>query len=104
MRIIFPPPGFFVNDPRLTIHVNGWCAYAGSFRTGLDVGFPAVPGALTIVTRIDVLGLGREKVYSLLATERRALELTLEYSRFWGNFAASPRVRFVPLAPQPAYR
>jgi hypothetical protein len=97
MRIVFPPPGFFVNDPRVTIHVNGWCAYAGGFASGIDVKFPVVPGALTVTTRIEVLGIGREKVYSTMAVHGHALELMLEYSRMWGNFTGTPKQRQVPL-------
>ena len=56
MRIIFPPPGFFVNDPLCTIHVNGWCAYSGSFVSGLDVRFPVVLGPITVKTRSRRVG------------------------------------------------
>lgn len=97
MRISFPPPGFFVNDPHVTIHVNGWCAYTGSFRSGFDVRFPVVPGLLTVTTRIDVLGIGRNKVYSITAAHGQAVEVALEYSRMWGNFTGAPAVRHVPL-------
>ena len=97
MRIIFPPPGFFVNDPLCTIHVNGWCAYSGSFVSGIDVRFPVVPGPLTIKTRIEVLGIGREKVYAAMAVHGHALELVLDYSRMWGNFTGDPKQRQVPL-------
>jgi hypothetical protein len=97
MRIVFPPPGFFLNDPRVTIHVNGWCAYAGGFVSGIDVKFPVVPGPLTVTTRIEVLGMGREKVYSAMAVHGHALELMLEYSRMWGNFTGTPKQRHVPL-------
>ena len=97
MRISFASPGFFVNDPTLTIHVNGWCAYAGSFRSGFDVRFPVVPGPLAIMTRIDVLGMGRTKTYNVIATHGHAVEVVLDYSRLWGNFTGTPAVRQVPL-------
>lgn len=97
MRISFPPPGFFVNDPTVTIHVNGWCAYAGSFRSGFDMRFPVVPGPLTVATRIDVLGIGRNKTYNVMAKHGHAVEVTLDYSRMWGNFTGSPAVRHVAL-------
>ncbi len=97
MRIIFAPPGFFVNDPLVTIQVNGWTAYAGSFVSGLDVRFPVVPGPLTVKTRIEVLGIGREKVYPAMAVHGHALDLVLEYSRMWGNFTSTPKQRQVAL-------
>jgi hypothetical protein len=97
MRIVFAPPGFFLNDPLLTIHVNGWQAYAGSFARGLDVRFPVVPGPLAVRTRIEVLGIGRDKTYAAMAVHGHALEMVLEYSRLWGNFTSVPQQRQVPL-------
>ncbi len=52
-----PAPRFIVNDPLCTIHVNGWCAYSGSFVSGLDVRFPVVPVPLTVKTRSRRVGL-----------------------------------------------
>jgi hypothetical protein len=97
MRIAFPAPGIFVNDPRLTVLVNGWCAYDGSFKNGFDVRFPVTPGPHLIVTRINILGMGREKHYTVMATHGHATEVWLDYSRFWGNFTGSPRLASVAL-------
>jgi hypothetical protein len=96
MRITFPPPGFFINDPRLTVLVNGWSAHDGSFKSGFDVRFPVIPGYLTVQTRIAVLGMGRERAYQMLVNPGWGLELRLDYSRFTGNFAELPAVRQVP--------
>jgi hypothetical protein len=96
MRIVFPSPGFFINDPRLTVLVNGWCAYDASFKSGFDVRFPVTPGPYLIVTRINAL-VSREKRYTVIAHEAHAVEIWLEYSRFWGNLTGTPRIVQVPL-------
>ena len=96
MRIVFPSPGFFINDPRLTVLVNGWCAYDASFKSGFDVRFPVVPGPHLVMTRLDAL-VSREKRYSVVATHGYAVEVWLEYSRFWGNLTDAPRIVHVPL-------
>jgi hypothetical protein len=97
MRIVFPPPGFFLNDPRFTVLVNGWCAYDAGFKSGFDVRFPVVPGPCLVQTRLDIGLISREKSYSVIASEGYAIEVFLEYSRFWGNLTDSPRIGYVPL-------
>jgi hypothetical protein len=95
MRIVFPSPGFFLNDPRLTVHVNGWCAYDGSFKTGFDVRFPVAPAHYLLIAQLHTL-VPREKRFPVVAHPGHAVEVWLEYSRFWGNLA-DPRIAQVPL-------
>jgi hypothetical protein len=99
MRIVFPAPGFFINDPRLTVLVNGWCAYDASFKSGFDVRFPVVPGPCLVMTRLDAGLVAREKRYNVVAQHGYAVEVWLEYSRFWGNLSDAPRIAYVPLSP-----
>jgi hypothetical protein len=61
-------------------------------------------GPLTVKTRIEVLGMGREKVYSAKAVHGHALEATLAYSRMWGNFTSDLEQRQVPLGAWPSSR
>ncbi len=96
MRVAFPSPGFFLNDPRVLVHVNGWCAYAGGFKSGFDLRFPVVPGPYLVVATLDAL-VRREKRYSVTATAGCAVEVWLEYSRMWGTFTDTPRIGYVPL-------
>ena len=96
MRIAFPSPGFFLNDPRVVVHVNGWCAYHGSFKSGFDVRFPVVPGPHLVIAALEGI-VRREKRYSIVAAPGYAVEVWLDYSRTWGNFTDPPRVASVPL-------
>jgi hypothetical protein len=97
MRIVFPKPGFFIADVRVTVHVNGWCAYDGGFLQGFDVRFPVVPGPCVIEMRIDAGLLTRSRQYVVEGRAGFAVEVFVEYSRFWGNFAKEPRLQHVPL-------
>jgi hypothetical protein len=96
MRIVFPSPGFFLNDPRVIVHVNGWCAYHGSFKSGFDVRFPVVPGPHLVVVTLDTL-VRREERYTVPAYAGHAVEVWLDYSRMWGSFTGTPRIGHVPL-------
>jgi hypothetical protein len=96
MRIALPSPGFFLNDPRISITVNGWTAYAGSFRSGFDVRFPVVPGPYLIIATLHAI-VTRDKRYSVTAAPGHAVEVWLDYSRIWGNFTDAPRIAYVPL-------
>lgn len=96
MRIVFPGPGFFLNDPRVIVHVNGWCAYHGGFLSGFDVRFPVVPGPHLVIATLDAL-VRREKRYTVPAYAGYAVEVFLEYSRWWGTFTDAPRMVQVPV-------
>ncbi len=98
MRIAFPKPGFFLVDVRVTVHVNGWCAYDGGFLQGFDVRFPATPGPCAIETRLDAGLVTRSRRYAVEARAGHCVEVWLAYSRFWGNFTAEPRIADVPIA------
>jgi hypothetical protein len=97
MRIVFPKPGFFLTDVHVTVHVNGWCAYDGGFLQGFDVRFPVYPGPCAIAVRLDAGFVTRNRQYAVEARAGHAVEVWLDYSRFWGNFTSQPRVQLVPL-------
>jgi hypothetical protein len=99
MRIAFPKPGFFLVDVRVAIHVNGWSAYDGGFLQGFDVRFPAVPGPCVIDVLLDAGLVKRSRQYTVEARAGYAVEVWLEYSRFWGSFTKEPRVAYVPIQP-----
>ena len=37
LRVHFDSPGFFLNDPRVTVRVGDRTIYDGSFKSGFDV-------------------------------------------------------------------
>ena len=80
----------------MTVTVNQWPAYVGSFRSGFDVRFPVVPGAYLVIAALHGV-VTREKRYTVHATAGYAVEVWLEHSRTWGNFTSSPRIVHVPL-------
>jgi len=96
MRIALPPPGFFLNDPHITVTVNHWPAYAGGFRSGFDVRFPVVPGPYLVIATLHAV-VTREKRYPVTAAAGYAVEVWLDYSRTWGNFTGTPRIVHLPL-------
>jgi hypothetical protein len=90
LRIVFPRPGFFLNDPRLVITLDGLRVYEGSFVGGVDVELPVAPGPHRIETRIEIGPFARQRLYDLLVSlEGVRCTATLRYSRLWGNFTRS---------------
>lgn len=95
LRVIFPPPGFFLSDVNLSLVVNGQIVLRGSFQQGFDWWAEMQPGWHAIETRIHT-GLGFERSKQQRVEVRPALTTIalLEYSRLWGNFSEA-RVQFV---------
>ena len=92
LRITFPVPGFFLVDARLVVSIDGYPIYDGSFKWGFDGMFPVAPGAHVIATHIDMGGIARSRTYAITIIPGRGYSLSLEYSRFWGNFASKPKL------------
>jgi hypothetical protein len=91
LRVVHPTPGFFLTDARLTVCLDGYAIYDGSFRSGFDVGGPISPGPHLLTTRLDVDLFSRSREYrfdiAADATSPATWVATLDYSRLWGNFA-----------------
>ncbi len=92
LRIVFPKPGFFLTDVRLTITLDGGVVYDGGFLGGVDVAGQVAPGVHTITTRLDLGIVARERIYTVEVPSGRAVIVTLDYSRFWGNFTKTPTI------------
>lgn len=106
LRIIFPKPGFFINDPRVRLTIDGRVACEQSFLQGFDWWTPIAPGfhyvELAIVTLIT-----RSRMYSIEVRWGCSTEVVVGYSRLlvrrgplpvWGNFGSSPEsIFFRPL-------
>jgi hypothetical protein len=92
LRIVFPKPGFFLVDVRMTIGLDGGIVYDGGFLGGVDVSGAVAPGMHTVTTRIDIGGFARERVYPVTVPPGRGLTVELAYSRFWGNFTKTPKL------------
>lgn len=91
VRLRFPAPGFFLNDPRLVVELDGRTVYDGAFKDGFDVTLDVTPGDHTIGTAVYLLGSARRQSIplALCAPGYRdvpAVEARLSYSRLSGNF------------------
>ena len=91
VRLRFPAPGFFINDPRVVVSLDGRTVYDGSFKDGFDVSLEVEPGPHVVDTTISVLGASRRQKIPLPLGDGsyrdvQVVEATLSYSRFWGNF------------------
>lgn len=89
---MFDKPGFFANDPRVTVEIGDFVLYDGSFRDGFDVSLELPPGDHRVRTAIYVAGLARRQDIALPLASRgyrdaAAVEAKLKYSRIWGNFS-----------------
>jgi hypothetical protein len=93
LTITFPSPGFFLNDPRLTVWFDGHVVYDGSFVSGFETTFPVLPGAHALALRLTTPLFNREKQYPIAIQPANGYQVLLEYSRFWGNFSGAPRIR-----------
>lgn len=89
----FPPPGFFLNDPRLHVTLDERTLYDGSFRDGFDVSLDVEPGAHVLETAIHLSGsLARRQRFEIVLDSTNGyrdvpvVHGTLEYSRLSGNF------------------
>jgi len=92
LRITFPPPGFFLVDARFVVTIDGHPAHDGSFKQGLDRVFSVAPGYHQITVHIEMGGITRNRVYPIALSANQGYLLILEYSRFWGNFAKTPKL------------
>lgn len=91
LRIAFAPPGFFLNDAGLSITLDGYTVYSGSFTRGFELMFPVAPGVHLVTTCIDIGLVRRTREYHVPVTAGRAFSVVLDYSRFWGNFTKKPQ-------------
>lgn len=96
LRVVFPPPGFFLVDVRMDVTLDGYPLYGGSFRSGMDLTVPVAPGMHSLVATINNGVIPRSKQYSLMAHPAHVCVATLDYSRFWGNFTSGLALRQHP--------
>ncbi len=93
IHVRFPAPGFFLNDPRVVVMLDGRVLYDGSFKDGFDVSAEIQPGAHVLETAIHIAGsLARRQRIDLDLDARQgyrdvpAVHAKLHYSRWSGNF------------------
>lgn len=98
LDVRFPPPGFFLNDPRLVVTVDDRTIYDGSFKSGFAVSVDLTPGRHTLETSIAVAGSVRTQTIDLPLDgpggyrDVPAVEVVLEYNRLTGNFKKRPSI------------
>ncbi len=94
LRVRFDPPGWFANDPRVVLTIDGSPLFDGSFVRGFDTTVELAPGPHVLTTAIHLTDtIARRREYTIdapaLDPERAhppGLEARLRYSRLWGNF------------------
>lgn len=93
LRVLFDPPGFFVNDPRLVLRVDDRTIYDGSFKSGLDVSVEVPATDHVLETAIAVGPVQRKQKIPLRVgpdagfRDVSEVHAKISYSRFWGNFS-----------------
>lgn len=101
LQVRFDDPGFFVNDPRITVRVDGQLIHDGSFRGGFVASAPIETTQPIIETTIEIGPLSRSKRIAVQLEVPRGeqgevvWEARLKYSRFWGNFSSRVDIRRV---------
>ena len=84
---------FFVLDSEILVYLDSQQAGKGFARQGIDLTLPTTVGSHFLEVRL--LGGLRGKTYSLTFATPGTYEVTLDYSRFWGNFRNTLVVRHV---------
>lgn len=90
LTLRFDKPGFFVNDARVTVDLNGERIYDGSFLSGFEVSRSVLPGEHWADFAIESGPLRRTRRYRIAVPSSRGLVATVRYSRMWGNFKKQP--------------
>ncbi|AKF10709.1 hypothetical protein [Sandaracinus amylolyticus] len=93
LNVSFPPPGFFLNDPRLVVTLGDRMLYDGSFRDGFSVSVEIEPGEHVLETAIHLAGtIARKQRFELKLDPASGfrqvaiVDAKLTYSRLSGNF------------------
>jgi hypothetical protein len=91
MHIALQRPGFFLGDAQVVLRLDGVAVYSGGFRAGIDVAIPAAAGRHVLEATLEIPMLKRTRSWDVIVADP-GCQVTLEYSRFWGNFAKKVRV------------
>ncbi len=86
VRLVFPRPGFFLNDVRALLTLDGALVYDGGFLAGIDVVVEATPGPHKLESVLD-LGLFKRRRAWDVEVPATGCDVGIVYSRFWGNFS-----------------
>jgi hypothetical protein len=90
LTVTFPRPGFFINDARVTVELNGQQWFDGSFLNGFEGSTAVQPGNHVLDLAIEFGPLRRKRRYTIPVPPARGLTVALAYSRLWGNFTKKP--------------
>ena len=92
LRVHFPAPGPFLNDPRVVVSLGHRTLYDGSFTRGFDVSVDVEPGDHALRTAIKgPIGQREQRIALPLGPnggyrDVPLVEVELAYSRITGNF------------------
>jgi hypothetical protein len=91
LRVVFPKPGFFLTDVRVSLTLDGAAIYDGGFLAGIDVSVDTSPGPHRIESIINI-GIAKRRRAWDVDVPAGGCDVAIEYSRVWGNFTKRPRV------------
>jgi hypothetical protein len=86
LHLVFPRPGFFLTDVRVTLTLDGQLVHDGTFMSGFDVSVDVPAGRHALTSVID-LGIARRTREWALDVPAGGCDATIAYSRFWSNFS-----------------
>jgi hypothetical protein len=92
VHVVFSKPGFMWNNPRLIVRLDSADVYDSKFKLGVDVTQEAAAGSHNVSTRIEFMGVSRNREYAVTVAPDTDLTVTLRYSRLWGNFSRRPEL------------
>ncbi len=92
LTVSFPRPGFFINDARVTVDLNGQRLLDGSFLNGFECSAAVQPGNHFLDVTIEFGPLRRTRRISVPVPACRGVSVVLAYSRMWGNFTKKPSI------------
>lgn len=103
LLIRFEPAGFFLNDAKVALSLNGEPLLEGSFSRGFRVETEAPEGEHVLEAQIHAGFIVRKKEWTFRVPREeegsaRFLDVRLSYSRTWGTFARELDIRELDIA------
>ncbi|MEZ4369673.1 MAG: hypothetical protein R3B07_02580 [Polyangiaceae bacterium] len=91
VTIRFEKPRLYLAGSKLTVSLNTQLVFQGDFTDGFEETLEVAPGTHQVNTRVEI-GIVRTRSVPVAVEAGRHTLISLEYSRFWGNFTKKPRV------------
>jgi hypothetical protein len=99
-RVHFPKPGFFFGDATVELWIDERLGYRGGFRDGFEVWADLAHAPHTMRASIALGPIHRQKYWQLVLPaaddDGGHVDVTLRYSRLWGNFKGTLLIGYHP--------